>query len=132
VVSPLPLWTKELALWHQDHFYVRGNTEIVTAWIPFQDTDYFNGCLSIMPGSHKLGVVPHDVRVGKKSVPSTIYDREIRLVEMRKGDVLLFNALLLHSGSLNVSSSIRYSLQPRYSPAGRPVDPGMGEVEVLR
>jgi ectoine hydroxylase-related dioxygenase (phytanoyl-CoA dioxygenase family) len=124
----MPLWTKELALWHQDHFYVRGNTEILTAWIPFQDTTYFNGCLSVMPGSHTLGPVAHDVALGKKSVPSSIFGREIRMVEMNKGDLLLFNALTLHTGNLNLSQSIRYSLQPRYTPLGSPVDRAMGEV----
>jgi len=124
----MPLWTKELALWHQDHHYVRGNTDIVTAWIPFQDTSYFNGCLSVMPGSHALGPVAHDGKVGKKSVPTSIFDREIRLVEMRKGDVLYFNALLFHSGNLNVSPSIRYSLQPRFTPLGAPTDPAMGDL----
>jgi hypothetical protein len=124
----MPLWTKELALWHQDHFYVGGNTDVVTAWIPFQDTNYFNGCLTVMPGSHTLGVVPHDTKVGKKSVPSTIFDREVRMVEMRKGDVLYFNALLFHSGNLNVSPSIRYSLQPRFTPKGKPTNPAMGDL----
>ncbi len=124
----MPLWTKELALWHQDHFYVGGNTDVVTAWVPFQDTTYFNGCLSVMPGSHTLGVVPHDAKVGKKSVPSTIFDREVRLVEMRRGDVLYFNALLFHSGNLNVAPSIRYSLQPRFTPEGAPTNPAMGDL----
>ena len=124
----MPLWTKELALWHQDYFYVRGNSDIVTAWIPFQQTTYFNGCLSVMPGSHKAGIVPHDVAVGKKWVPSSIFGNEIRLVEMNKGDLLLFNALLLHSGNLNLSSSIRYSLQPRYTSLSGDIDPNMGSV----
>jgi len=124
----MPQWTKELALWHQDHFYVRGNTDIVTAWIPFQTTTYINGCLSIMPGSHLLGPVPHDLELGKKRVPSTIFKNEIRMVEMNKGDLLLFNALMLHTGNLNLSQSIRYSLQPRYTPLHGEVDPAMGEV----
>ena len=124
----MPMWTKELALWHQDYFYVRGNSDIVTAWIPFQPTTYFNGCLSVMPGSHKSGVVPHDVAIGKKRVPSGIFGNEIRMVEMNKGDLLLFNALLLHSGNLNLSSGIRYSLQPRYTSLNGEVDPNMGSV----
>lgn len=127
----MPQWTHELALWHQDHFYVRGNTDTITAWIPFQTTTYLNGCLSIMPGSHLLGPVPHDVQVGKKHVPSSIFNNEIRMVEMNKGDVLFFNALTLHTGNLNLSPSIRYSLQPRYSPSSGEVDPAMGEVIAL-
>jgi ectoine hydroxylase-related dioxygenase (phytanoyl-CoA dioxygenase family) len=47
---------------------------------------------------------------------------------MRKGDVLYFNALLFHSGNLNVSPSIRYSLQPRFTPKGAPTNPAMGDL----
>jgi len=124
----MPLWTEELAHWHQDFFYVRGDTRVVTAWIPMQDTTYFNGCLSIMPGSHLQGHIEHDVILGKKRVPSTIFKNEIRLVEMKKGDLLLFDSLLLHSGNLNMTESIRYSLQPRYTPLDAPTDENMGGV----
>jgi ectoine hydroxylase-related dioxygenase (phytanoyl-CoA dioxygenase family) len=124
----MPFWTDELAYWHQDYFYVKGNTDVVTAWIPLQDTTYVNGCLSIMPRSHKFGVLPHDLIIGKKRVPSAIFDNEIRLVEMRKGDVLLFNSLLLHAGNLNLSAGIRYSVQARYTPLDGAADEGMGGV----
>jgi ectoine hydroxylase-related dioxygenase (phytanoyl-CoA dioxygenase family) len=124
----MPMWTKDLALWHQDHFYVRGNTDIITAWIPMQDVNYVNGCLSIMPGSHLLGPVPHDVQIGKKFVPSSIFGNEIRMVAMTKGDVLIFSSLLLHNGNMNYSPSIRYSMQPRFTPLGQPTDPAMGGV----
>ena len=86
----MPFWTKELALWHQDNYYVKGDSRGITAWIPMQDTTYVNGCLSIMPKSHLLGTIDHDLKIGKKHLPSTVFDREIRMVEMKKGDVLLF------------------------------------------
>ncbi|HLG55065.1 MAG TPA: phytanoyl-CoA dioxygenase family protein [Vicinamibacterales bacterium] len=122
----MPQWVHELALWHQDYFYVRGNTEVITAWIPLQDVTYLNGCLSVMPRSHLLGPVEHDLQIGKKSVPSSIFGGEMRMVEMRKGDMLIFSALMLHSSNLNLSNSIRYSVQARYTPVGKPIDPAMG------
>ncbi len=124
----MPFWTEELAHWHQDFFYVKGNPEVVTAWVPLQDTTFLNGCLSIMPRSHKLGPLAHTLAVGKKRVPLGIFHREIRLVEMKKGDLLLFNALLLHSGNLNLSQGIRYTVQARYTRLGAPADEGMGGV----
>jgi len=122
----LPRSVQELAFWHQDYFYVRGNTSIVTAWVPMQSTRFLQGALTVMPGSHLLGAVPHELKIGKRDVPIGVYDREIRMVEMDKGDLLLFDSLLLHSGNLNMSESVRYSIQARYTPAGGPVDPGMG------
>ena len=53
----LPGVSRELAIWHQDYWYVKGNVDVVTAWVPMQDTPYELGCVMVMPGSHKLG--PH-------------------------------------------------------------------------
>jgi len=122
-----PLETAQFAVWHQDHFYVQGNVDIVTAWAPMQDTSYLNGCLAVMPGSHKLGPLEHDIRVlNKREFPSRIFEREVRYVEVRKGDLILFHSCLLHSSSLNLSESIRYSLQIRYSRLNQPTHSAMG------
>lgn len=124
-----PLETTQFAVWHQDQFYVRGNLDIVTAWIPLQDTEFIHGCLAVMPGSHRLGPLPHDVQVlGKRHFPSGIFGREIRLVELRGGDALVFHSCLLHSSGLNFSDVIRFSVQPRYSRLDQPTDPGMGGI----
>jgi ectoine hydroxylase-related dioxygenase (phytanoyl-CoA dioxygenase family) len=125
----LPNVTRELAVWHQDYRYVKGNEDIVTAWIPLQDTAYVHGCLMVMPGSQQLGPLEHDVEVlGKRHFPSGIFDREVRYVEMRRGDLLLFNSLLLHSSGVNLSDRARLSLQPRYSKLGAATDESMGRV----
>lgn len=124
-----PLETSEIAVWHQDFFYVKGNTDVVTAWIPLQDTYFQTGCLMVMPKSHELGPLPHDNTVLKKRHhPGNIFDREVRYVEMRKGDVLYFNACLLHSSGLNISDRCRYSVQARYTRTNDNTDPNMGRL----
>ncbi len=125
----LPLVTRELAVWHQDHFYVKGNARIVTAWIPLQDTSYKEGCLMVMPQSHKLGPLLHTGAVlGKRHFPPGIFDRPVRYVEMQRGDALLFHAFTLHSSGVNLSARARLSVQARYTLLGEPTDPGMGAV----
>ena len=125
----LPGVTRELAIWHQDYRYVQGNTEIITAWIPLQDTPYIRGCLMVMPGSHAMGILAHDVDVlDKRHFPSEIFQREVRYVEMQRGDILLFHSLLLHSSNLNMSQTTRLSIQARYTILSAPTDPSMGEV----
>lgn len=112
-----PLETQDLAVWHQDHFYTRGSRRTLSAWIPLQDTGLREGCLMIMPGSHRLGQLTHDNLVlGKRHHPSAIEDREIRMVPMYKGDVLLMHSLLLHSGQINLSPAMRYAVRPRFVP----------------
>lgn len=111
----VPFESKELAFWHQDDFYVRGNDEELTVWIPLYDTKVQQGCLQVMPRTHKGGKVPHTLRVGKKTLPASGYDNEIRYVEMNRGDALFFSSFLLHQSSLNISDEIRYSIQLRYT-----------------
>lgn len=82
----LPGVTRELAVWHQDYRYVQGNTEIITAWMPLQDTPYARGCLMVMPGSQSMGILDHDMEVlGKRHFPSGVFGREVRYIEMQKG-----------------------------------------------
>lgn len=129
----LPSVTRELAVWHQDYKYVKGNEEIVTAYITLQDTPYIRGCLMVMPGSHKLGTLDHDAQVlGKRHFPSNIFDREVRYVEMERGDLLLFNALLLHSLGLNLSSTAMLTVQSRYTDIDAPTDISMGKVIAIK
>jgi ectoine hydroxylase-related dioxygenase (phytanoyl-CoA dioxygenase family) len=111
----VPFETKELAFWHQDAFYVAGNDEELTVWIPMYDTAVQQGALQVMPGSHKNGRVPHTLSVGKKMLPCSVYDSEIRYVEMKRGDALFFSSFLIHTSSLNISDEIRYSIQLRYT-----------------
>lgn len=122
----LPFDTAELAYWHQDRFYVKGDERIITAWLPLQDTPFERGCLGVMPGSHLDGLLPHDLVIGKRHVPRAALGREIRLVEMAAGDLLLFHSHLVHSSNLNLSETIRYSVQARFAPVGGAVDPAMG------
>jgi len=44
--------------WHQDWPYWRAVTpadELITAWIALDDADEDNGCMTMVPGSHRLG-----------------------------------------------------------------------------
>ena len=111
----VPLETKELAAWHQDDFYVKGAPNEVTAWIPLQDTAMHNGALSVMKQSHKHGKIPHTIHWGKKTMPEGVFDLPIHIMEMKRGDVLFFNSYTLHTGNMNFSQYIRYSLQMRYT-----------------
>jgi ectoine hydroxylase-related dioxygenase (phytanoyl-CoA dioxygenase family) len=111
----IPFESKELSYWHQDDFYVKGNEDELTVWIPLQNTSVPQGCLSVMPGSHKLGRLEHSYASGKKHVPQGIYSREIRLVEMMRYDALFFSSFLVHSSNFNFSEHVRYSIQLRYT-----------------
>jgi ectoine hydroxylase-related dioxygenase (phytanoyl-CoA dioxygenase family) len=84
-----------------------------------------------MPASHLEGPLIHDLEIGKRHVPRAALGREIRLVEMSVGDLLIFHSHLVHSSNLNVSESVRYSVQARFVPTGGAVDAGMGNVTAV-
>lgn len=128
----VPFENKELAFWHQDDFYVGGNSRELTVWIPLQDTFAHTGALSVMKGSHLGGAIPHVYPIGKKTIPTGIFDAPINIAEMAYGDALFFSSYLVHSSNLNVSNKIRYSIQLRYSckTAGAPSDKMLGYSDV--
>ncbi|WP_293576393.1 phytanoyl-CoA dioxygenase family protein [Phaeobacter sp.] len=111
----VPFENKELAFWHQDDFYVQGNSQELTVWIPLQDTFAHTGALSVMTSSHSSGPIPHTYRVGKKSLPTGIFHQPVNIIEMERGSALFFSSYLIHSSNLNISDQIRYSIQLRYS-----------------
>jgi len=128
-----PLTIRELAVWHQDLYYVKGATETVTAWIPLFDVSFKEGCLLIMPDTHKMGPIPHnEPTLGKKFYPSDIFDRPVQYVEMKRGDVLFFNSCLLHSSGNNISDTIRFSIQSRYLGTDAESDQAMGKRITVR
>src|SRR5690606_13231277 len=66
----LPDWEGTLVLWHQDGGYTEqipgqaatGNVDrlrMVNVWSPLVPATAANGCMQFIPGTHKLGVVPH-------------------------------------------------------------------------
>ncbi|MBN1966386.1 MAG: phytanoyl-CoA dioxygenase family protein [Anaerolineae bacterium] len=46
--------------WHQDWYYWQCATpaEMLTAWVALVDVDEENGCMEVVPGSHKWGLLP--------------------------------------------------------------------------
>ena len=104
--------------WHQDNFYF-GTTsdQVISCGIYLQDADEENGCLRVVPGSHKIGSI-----VEHKSTPNSYGSwtevDESRAVDllMPAGTVALFSANLLHGAGDNTSQRPRYSTAWHYVP----------------
>ncbi len=91
--------------WHQDDAYYRENSECgcrMSAWIPLQDCDKENGCVWVLPGSHKQGLKPANnigAETGHCDLAFAQGTTELEgavSVPMKAGSVLLFHALLGH------------------------------------
>ena len=122
--------------WHQDSIYYNGNanpdqsvvlserSQILTVWIPMVDVDEKNGCLQIIPGSHKRGLRPAQRDGNDRQVPIEDVETwaDVKNIKMKVGDVCVFGNLTFHRSLANISDEIRWSIDLRYSPTGSPLE----------
>lgn len=130
--SPLridvPYDLAEMTLWHQDYFYVRGSTDVVTFYMPLNNLDYLGGALSVCPGSHHAGPLPHCLNWGKKFYPENSASFAGVSCELKAGSALIFNSLLLHQTNPNLSDFVNFNIQYRISDMMAKHNPKMGKL----
>lgn len=107
--------------WHQDERFIpTRDRSLVGAWMALDDATVANGCLWVVPGSHRMGylwpVQPHgrpeefdpsDEAHGFDEAPSVA-------VEVPAGSVVFFNGYLLHRSFKNRSTGYRRALVNHY------------------
>lgn len=106
--------------WHQDTAYYGPQTvadTIITTWVPLVPVSAHNGCLQIVPGSHRDGAIDHDAEVGEGKflqLRGTPDPARVLTMEMQPGDVLLLHNLTWHCSLPNHSDGIRWSIDLRF------------------
>ena len=96
--------------WHQDYAYWEGmNTKQVTVWSAIDHATTENGCMQLIPGSHRRGLIPHHQLEDYMIDEAGIENENILTAEMDAGDVLFFNVLTLHASGPNHSHAPRLS-----------------------
>ena len=102
--------------WHQDSSYFNFNkSPQVGVWIATSEATLENGCLVILPGSHKEPLHEHltDERPGANYGYTEIKDHDFSNEEpllLEKGDVLFFHSFLMHKSYDNKSSERRTAM----------------------
>lgn len=118
--------------WHQDAGVTWEEADpyfILTVWIPLVDATPENGCLRLIPGIHREGLLPHRTKRGLgTAIPGErLTHRPIVSLPMRKGSVLLMHKHTPHCSTRNNTDSVRWSIDIRYqatgTPTGRPFHP---------
>jgi ectoine hydroxylase-related dioxygenase (phytanoyl-CoA dioxygenase family) len=90
--------------WHQDEYFIpTRDRSLAAAWIALDDATVENGCLWVIPGSHRRGVLypdrEHDNTDFDCSVESYGFaysEADAVPVEVPAGAVVLFDGYLLH------------------------------------
>ncbi len=110
--------------WHQDGIYwPLKPMASVTLWIALDDSRIENGCMRVLPGSHRQGFLPHETSdkegmvLNTEIVESEMDASQARCVELKAGEVSLHDAFLVHGSAPNRSPRRRAGLTLRYMPA---------------
>jgi hypothetical protein len=112
---------------HQDSYdWPLRPHDVVTVWIAFDDVDDENGCLRVIPGSHKNGLYPHighapPLRNGNPSLlpfhmdPACVDDSTAVSLPLKAGQISIHTALLCHYSEGNRSARRRCGFTACYA-----------------
>lgn len=107
--------------WHQDEIYIpTRDRSLIGAWIAMDDATLENGCLWVIPGSHRTGYLypqrEHDNPDEWDFAPESHgFDEAAAVpVEVAAGSVVFFNGYLLHRSFRNRSDRYRRVLVSHY------------------
>ena len=111
--------------WHQDLGVIMPEADeatILTVWFPLTEATIENGCLQVVPGSHRAGLVPHCPSSSGIGIPDALVaESKAKPMPMRPGSVLAMTQRTVHGSLDNVSESdVRISMDLRYQPIGQP------------
>ncbi len=106
--SSVTHWHRDTRYWHFDNKY------LVNAWVALGDEKEINGCMKILPGSHRWDV-RREALDDAQFLISNHRDNQgrldtSRLVELSAGDVLLFSAHCFHAAGKNITEEPKFSM----------------------
>lgn len=105
---------------HQDWSSAQGSLDQLVLWTPLMDVDKDFYPVEIVPGSHKLGVLPGDRQNANNRgalitiQPGIVDEKDFVAVEMKRGDVLMFSGLLVHRTGTGTRKGLRIACGARF------------------
>ena len=130
-------WHQDFGTWQRDGV---PTANVLTVMVMLDDADELGGALYLVPGSHRLGTIPHieDAGVGalnQYSVPREPLKRALDAarpvaVTGPAGTVAVFHGNVIHGSGHNMSSRDRRQLYVVYTPTTnhpRPVPDARGD-----
>lgn len=116
---------EKFVAWHQDATYWGLEPPVtVTAWYAVDDSDVENGCMRVIPGTHRAGIRSHGTAAREGNLLSVnqeapvAADEEARATDLplRAGQISLHDGCLIHGSLPNRSDRRRCGLTLRYIP----------------
>ena len=108
--------------WHQDvTYWGLEPPEATTAWYAIDDADAENGCMQVLPGTHRSGITEHGTsdRAGNllsiNQEISTELDESTKVdLAMKAGQISIHDGYLVHGSAPNRSNRRRCGVTIRY------------------
>ena len=110
--------------WHQDgHYWPIRPLATCTVWVALEASDRGNGCLRVIPGSHRgkklydhLHEDRTDLTLQQRLAPGTFDEATAADVELRAGEMSLHDVYMIHGARANTSQRRRTGVALRYMP----------------
>jgi phytanoyl-CoA hydroxylase len=104
--------------WHQDNAYFNlpPAATVVGVWIALDEATPENGCMHLIPGSHRRGPVVHFKRRDWQICDTDVATGQVVAVPLQPGGCLLFHGLLHHGTPPSRSPRRRRAVQFHYKP----------------
>lgn len=103
-------------MWHQDNAYFRLRPpDVFGFWVACDEATPENGCMHVVPGSHRQGLRPHDTSRGDLGLIAEPPESDVVAVPMKPGDALVFHGEIFHYTPDNTTSHRRRALQYHYA-----------------
>lgn len=111
--------------WHRDsRYWSFQRAELVTVWLALRDETVENGCLLVIPGSHKATVQARQLDEAQFLRPDLAENqaliRQAVSVPLGQGDVLFFSSNLFHAAGRNQTTQTKYSMVFTYRALDNP------------
>ncbi|MCG3146614.1 MAG: hypothetical protein PCFJNLEI_00047 [Verrucomicrobiae bacterium] len=106
--------------WHQDRWTYLDRDPQITVWTALDPATVGNGCVQVVPGSHKFGLINPSHSSGfltKEQAAQHATPDKIVYLELQPGEVALLHNYLLHASDVNRTDTSRRAFSVCYMDA---------------
>ena len=120
-----PPFTGKAVPWHQDgSYWPLDPMEVITVWLAVDRSDEENGCMKVIPGTHKDNLMALDDYVPQTDEnafeiamdPETVDESKAVSLILNPGDISIHHPNITHGSHTNTSPRWRRGLTIRYIP----------------
>lgn len=109
---------------HQDWSFVdESRFRSINLWFPLMDVNVFNGCLQVVPGSHRISTDPraHFDRGRFDELGAVLREFHTVAVPLQAGQGIFYDGALLHGSAVNQTGHRRLAIGTVLVPEGAPM-----------